>query len=292
MKVTFLMDNEAKSSRFLTEHGFSCWIETETPQGEKLNILFDTGQTDKFLTNAARLSIDIKSNHHTIISHGHYDHGGGLKALLSEAPHTGVTLSQDAFNVFVKGDVGESFYYAEKSIGLRESLLKEYPSSFNLIGQETVLEEGITLYTDLPHTYPLPQNDRLCKVGERKKMVKDDFSHEIYLFIEEGDQLFCFTGCAHRGVVNIMALAEEKFPEKKNLTLLGGFHLSRETENGQIEALDRFIRESSKNWQLVTGHCTGMEAFEKMKETLPCQVEYGYAGLSLEYPKKNPSEEF
>jgi 7,8-dihydropterin-6-yl-methyl-4-(beta-D-ribofuranosyl)aminobenzene 5'-phosphate synthase len=282
MKVTFLMDNEPKNAGFLCEHGFSCWIETETHGGDPLSILFDTAHSDRFLTNAARLGIDVKSNRYTVISHGHYDHGGGLSALFEQAPYSRVFLSEKAFDPLMKGDVGEKYFYAEKSIGLNTGLLKSQKDNLVPIGKKTELEDNIYLETDLEEPNKRPENSRLCRIDNEKTMIPDDFRHEIYLTVREQESLFIFTGCAHRGAANIMAMAQKNYPGGeggiKKYYLIGGFHLSQEKDNRQVELIKNFIQKSPASWHLVTGHCTGMKAYEELKDQLDCPVDYGYGG--------------
>lgn len=280
MDITILMDNEALSHSFLKEHGFSCLIETHC-EGRPVRILFDTGASDKFITNAARLDLNLKSSNFTLISHGHYDHGGGLNALLKEAPYSQIYLSDKAFAPLVKGDPGEKYFYSEKSLGLKESLLNSHRDNFHLLGEETKLEENITVITELEESHPRPANSRLCTIGEDGKMIEDSFDHEIYLAVEEEENLFIFTGCAHRGVVNIMSMAQEKFPHKKSYTMVGGFHLKGETGTEQVDLLSRFLNKTSCPWRLITGHCTGTEAYSQLKERLGDRVEYGKGGMSF-----------
>lgn len=273
------MDNLTKSPGFLGEHGFSCWIEREEKKDRPLPILFDTGASDKFLTNAARLGIDVKAAGYVLVSHGHNDHGGGLGPLLKEAPHSRVYLSDKAFEPHLKGDPGEKYFYGEKSIGLNTNLLKSKgDDTFVLLGERTAPETNIFIETNLNETYLRPANHRLCMVDSRGILVPDDFSHEIYLIILEGDDLYLFTGCAHRGITNILAMAQERYPGKRSYTAVGGFHLSKDVNDDQIQALGRLVVDSPAQWRLITGHCTGEVMFAKMKKNLPCPVFYGSAG--------------
>ena len=78
MKITTLLDNRTHSEKLKTEHGLSLYIETDDNQ----KILYDTGQSDLFMDNAAELGVDLTEIDMVIISHGHYDHIGGLTAFL------------------------------------------------------------------------------------------------------------------------------------------------------------------------------------------------------------------
>jgi len=278
MKITILSDNECRNGRYLTEHGFSCWIEAKASDGEPVNLLFDMGGSGQFLTNAARLGIDMRTAHYAVLSHGHYDHGGGIAPLLKEAPHIGIYLSSKAFEPHLKGEEGEKYFYSEKNIGLDSSLLKEHKSSFRFMDGETALEEGMILLPAAPARYALPPGRTLCRVDKKKKLTPDDFAHEIYLLVKEGDEVYLFTGCAHRGIANIAAMAKERFPEACRYTLIGGFHIKGDGENTQIGLLEEITRSEPDRWRFISGHCSGKEKVELLSSRLASSVAYGYAG--------------
>ena len=130
MKVTVLIENTSQRNDLTAEHGLSLYIETDTH-----NILFDTGQSGAFADNAAKLGIDLTQVDLCILSHGHYDHGGGLQTFLevnSGAP------------VYVSGYAFEPHYSQNGYIGLEPSL--QNSDRMILVSDTTVLAEGITLH--------------------------------------------------------------------------------------------------------------------------------------------------
>ena len=108
MKITALTENTSKTG-LPYEHGLSLYIETE-----KHNILFDTGQTELFAQNAGALGIDLGKVDIAVLSHGHYDHGGGLKSFLELNKTAPVYMSKFAFEPHYNG--------TQKYIGLDLSL--------------------------------------------------------------------------------------------------------------------------------------------------------------------------
>ena len=96
MRITALAENTSVSEKFGAEHGLSLYIETE-----KYNILFDMGQTELFSENAEKLGIDLSMADIAVLSHGHYDHGGGLKKFLSINDKATVYINRYAFSPII-----------------------------------------------------------------------------------------------------------------------------------------------------------------------------------------------
>jgi 7,8-dihydropterin-6-yl-methyl-4-(beta-D-ribofuranosyl)aminobenzene 5'-phosphate synthase len=241
MQITALVENSSLDKNLGTEHGLSLYIETGSRK-----ILFDMGQTELFADNARVLGIDLAGVDIAVLSHGHYDHGGGLKKFLDINRKAPVYLSRYAF---------EGHYHGrEKYIGLDTELTGN--ERLVSTGDETVIEEGLTLYScnDCQKTFPSgSQGLHMIKDGA---FLPEDFRHEQYLLIKEKGKRVVFSGCSHKGILNIV---EWFRPD----VLVGGFHFSKlpldETLAGYAEYLNRF------STVFYTCHCTGTEQFAFMK---------------------------
>ena len=99
MKITVLMENTAVSERYLCRHGLSLYIETQ-----RHKVLFDMGPDASFLENAKRLGVDISQVDVAFLSHGHYDHGGGLSAFLQENSRADVHVQAGVFGKYYAHD--------------------------------------------------------------------------------------------------------------------------------------------------------------------------------------------
>ena len=130
MKITSLVENISENENIGYEHGLSLFIETE-----KHNILFDMGQTDLFSENAEKLSIDLSSVDIAVLSHGHYDHGGGLSKFLLLNDKAKVYINKNAFGDYYNG--------TEKYIGLDKSLMGN--SRIILTEDFYEIEKGLSL---------------------------------------------------------------------------------------------------------------------------------------------------
>ena len=244
MKVVVLAENTSTNENLSCEHGLSLYIETGN-----YKILFDMGQTNLFAENANKLGIDLSEVDIAVLSHGHYDHGGGLKTFLEINKKAPVYISKYAFEPHYNG--------TEKYIGLDVSLQK----SERIVYTDDVIEiaKGLTLY----HCNAREKSYDLGSFGLTKKMgnafVPDDFLHEQYLCIEENGKKILFSGCSHKGILNIVEWFKPEI-------LVGGFHFSKlpldETLEGFAKRLDEY------DVMYYTCHCTGIEQHQFMKKSM------------------------
>ncbi len=238
MKIVVLAENTACCDRVQEEHGLSLYIETETNK-----ILFDMGQSDAFVRNAEALGVDLSQVDFAVLSHGHYDHGGGLEYFLQLNAKAPVYIHEAAF--------GNYYNAAEKYIGLPSSLMQ----SPRLVRGSGIRElcPGIRLFDCND------QNWRFDSYGLKRKegdcFVPDDFRHEQYLEISEGEQRYLFTGCSHKGIRNIALYFDPN-------VLIGGFHLNKEQDHQTL--CDIALTLTNRKIVCFTGHCTGEMQYATM----------------------------
>lgn len=259
MKIWTLMENTACSESFRSEHGLSLYLEVN---GKK--ILFDAGQSDAFLENAKRLGIDLGEADLAVLSHGHYDHGGGLAAFLQRNEKAPVYVSQYAF--------GEHLNANDRYIGLDPALRQS--GRLVMVSGDKTLAEGITLLSCEDRPYRIPVNPSGLQMREEGILKPEDFRHEQYLLIEEDGKRILVSGCSHRGIVNISTWIPCD-------VLIGGFHFMKMDPHGEE------IRQAAKellsgNTCYYTGHCTGAEQYAVMKEMMDDRLQYLSAGTVLE----------
>ena len=241
MRITALVENTANHPHVTAEHGLSLYIETA---GKR--ILFDMGQSDLFWRNAEALGIDLSRVDIAVVSHGHYDHGGGLATFLNGNETAPVYISRYAFE--------KHRNQAGKDIGLSPALsgcerLVFTDEAYEIAG-------GITLYSCNKRSRRHPTDDG----GMTAEGEAEDFRHEQYLLIEEGGKKVLVSGCSHKGVLNVA----EWF--KPNV-LVGGFHLSKYPCDGDLTAVAGQL--ATYDTDYLTCHCTGVEQYEWMRSSLP-----------------------
>lgn len=263
MKISILMDNTPCREGFLFEHGLSLYLETE---GRR--ILFDMGQSKGFQRNAERLGINLAKVELAVISHGHYDHGGGLETFLRLNAHAPVYVSRYAFEPCYSG--------AERYIGLQASLAANPRLRQTLETQS--LGGSLSLHA-CNEALPRPsrmEGEGLYTLRDGKRIL-DDFRHEQYLLIREGGRRIVISGCSHKGVENIVEWLK---PD----VLVGGFHWMKIDPQGPQRAAmeaaaDRLL---SKPVQYYTCHCTGLTQYAALKPRMGERLVYLAAGAQVE----------
>ena len=256
MQITILSENTSNSAEFGAEHGLSMYIETQ-----HYRILFDMGQSSLFSENAERCGVDINKVDFAVLSHGHYDHGGGLARFLEINDHAPVYMSEFAFEAHYNG--------TEKYIGLDVSLSKN--PRFHYVKETEKIANGVMVVTLNNNAKQYKIDSAGLKLKENGVFVPEDFRHEQYLLIEEDGKKVLFSGCSHKGILDIV---EYFMPD----VLIGGFHFSKlpldETLTEYANMLNRYATD------FYTCHCTGIAQFAHLKQTMP-RLRYLSAGETI-----------
>jgi len=260
MKVTTLLENSACREDLGSAHGLSLYIETKEHK-----ILFDMGPDEQFWDNAEKLGIDLREVDIAVLSHGHYDHGGGTELFLHRNEKAKLYIHKEAFGEYLTLAGNK-----EKYIGLPESL-KEFSSRMVLCEGAQVIDENLLLFSGVEgEKLPSHANDTL-HVRRGDKVLRDRFCHEQNLLVQEGDHCVLFAGCAHSGIVNILDAAEALAPCPIK-AVFAGFHLYNPSLHASepkelVTAVGEVLR-GKKIERYFTGHCTGEEACLWLEELL------------------------
>lgn len=266
MKAVTLFENTALRDDLASAHGLSVYLETP-----KHKILCDMGPNDAFWDNAEKLNIDLTQVDIAFLSHGHYDHSGGLLRFLRENRKAKVYLSKEAFGQFYYIAPGEKTRY----IGI-DPALKEFSDRLVLTGDQLIIDDELQVFSDIRtadyHSYA---NENLFRLVDGA-YLKENFHHEQDLLITAQGKTVLVAGCAHRGIVNILRRAEELTAGKMD-HVLSGFHLYTQGEltAAQWELIDAVRHElmARKQTHFYTGHCTGETPFRIMKEQMGSQMD-------------------
>lgn len=251
MKIITLVEDVCGNEICGYEHGLCIYVETE-----KHKLLLDTGATDLFLKNAKALGVDLSQVDTVILSHGHYDHSGGILKFAQINPSAKIYMQRSA-----SGD----YYHGERYIGMDREIA-ELPQ-VQLLDGDFKIDDELSVFSNITGRKFWPQSNLVLKKRVNGEEVQDDFAHEqcLVIFGEQGNYLL--SGCAHNGILNILDRYKQIYGEVPR-AVISGFHMMKKSEYEEEEIkMIRCTAEELCNMETVfyTGHCTGERAFELMK---------------------------
>ena len=260
LRITVLAENTARKTDLLAEHGWSVWIEAD---GRR--ILFDTGQGHVLGHNAKQLNISLGAAEMVAISHGHYDHTGGLKDVLDATGQVDLYLHPAAMEKrYVRRETPP---HIEIGIGnWTEQSLRAATRSLTWTIEPTELAPGIGLTGEIPR-----RNDFEDTGGpfyrDESCTDPDPLLDDQALYIETAAGLVVVLGCAHAGVVNTLDYIGELTHGRPIHAVMGGWHLVQATPERVEATIEGLIRHGVR--RVGTAHCTGMRAAAHFWSRLP-----------------------
>lgn len=264
MKIVVLMEDTCGNANCYFEHGLSLYIETK-----KHRILFDTGASAKTLDNAIRLGIDLTKVDIVVLSHGHYDHAGGILEFSK--------LNSKAV-IYMQKDVDGDYYHGDKYIGIDKEIMKL--PQICLLDGDLKIDDELLIYTHITGRRLFAKSNLELSKRIANQDIQDSFHHEQCLVISQNNQWILLSGCAHNGILNILDRYYELFQAFPDM-VISGFHMKKKTELTDLEKED--IRKTAlelKKMDTVfyTGHCTGIQAFDIMKKIMLEKLFYIHSG--------------
>ncbi len=272
MIIKCLIENNRISNEIYSEHGLSLFIDDGFNK-----YLFDTGQSNNFIENAKLMGVRLEDIEYTIISHGHYDHGGGLLNFLKINSKSKIFIHRKSF--------GKKFNIKQdtrKEIGLDKNLLN-FKNRFTFVDNSIDINKNASLFTNYSHGFQPPKGNSTLFKETSKGIVNDDFKHEINLNIQNKGFNYLFTGCSHNGILNIITSHYNKYSKKINY-LFGGFHLKNLdiTKNHQyLDTLSYNLNKFNID-KIYTCHCTGIDKYKYLSKKTN-NLSYLHSGESLKF---------
>ena len=277
MRIVNLIENTEGHEGCVYAHGLSFYAETS-----KHKLLLDLGPSEETLRNAEKLGIDLSEIDTVILSHGHYDHSGGIMPFAGLNPDAAVYMQASAdADYFSDGGEkagGERYRY----IGI-DKAISELPQVVKLKGDHRIDDE-LELFTIKKRSHALPFTNKRLLIKENGGFVNDDFAHEQYLVIRDGDRRILISGCAHNGILSILDAFKDKYGTAPD-AVISGFHLMKKTKYTDEELREIIdISKELKKYptQFFTCHCTGMPAYRIMKLTMGEKLQYVHTGEEVD----------
>lgn len=276
VRVTTLIENNPDDeNQLLHEHGLSLYIEVDD-----VRILFDTGQSGDFIKNAKVLDKSLDELDYVIISHGHYDHSGGLQKLVNEYKIPNLIIGEEFFRPKYKMiEVGPIKEFKYNGVSFDEDYLANHQIPVIKVKEEIMnLSDQIMLFHHFERTNEFEHKNDQLVVKKESGFIIDKFEEELVLGIVSNQGLIVIVGCSHVGIINILSSISEK--TKLPITaVIGGTHLIGASQ-------DRIMRTihacEHMDLQLVAlSHCTGVEGMLKMKDTYKELFVYNKTGTII-----------
>jgi len=275
-RLTILCENSVghHPSDIIGEHGFSCFLETDNG-----NYLFDTGQGFSIIQNAMALNIDLRTIDAILISHGHYDHTGGLPAVLKVKGVVDVYAHNDIFARRISSKNGVS-----RDIGIpyRRHYLESLGARFKLGFQMVETGPGVYLTGEIPRQSSFEKDDPNMTLitSDGQRIHPDPLLDDLSLVVETEKGLIIVLGCAHAGMINIINYVIKQLSNDHIFAIIGGTHLGFATDRQFDETLK--VIDKYKIEHIGVSHCTGLEKAALLHAHLGNRFFFGSVGAVLE----------
>jgi len=264
LRLTVIVEDSTsmENPNLLAKHGLSLLVEVEMEDSKQLTLMMDTGPSaDVTLSNMQSMTINPQEIDLIMLSHGHYDHTGGLLGVLRKVGRqTLVIVHPRAFNPKLK------LKPSIKSIGSPYSLsVIERAGGVVLRARNSVaLAEGISTSGEIERGTTFEGVEGFWTI-DNGMFMKDDMVDDQALLIRIQDKgLGVITGCAHAGIINTIRHAQKVMDIDKVYAVVGGFHLAQ-ANNERIETTIRELT-SLNPTMICPCHCTGFKATKQLTE--------------------------
>lgn len=267
MISTIIIDN-ISNKRLKSEWGLSILIEEN---GKK--VLLDFGASRKFMDNAEKLGIDLNDIDISVLSHAHYDHGNGIPFFLEFNKKAKVYMEEET-----KENCYTMINVRRRYEGLPKGTLKKYKDRIIYVNELTEITDGFYILPHIkPHLEIGIQEGMFLK--EEKGYSIDNLMHEESLVVRTKEGLVVFSSCSHIGIDNIIKEVRSTFKNEKIYSVIGGFHLYNKTDE-YVKDLGYRLKELDVK-HIYTGHCTGMRAYNILKDVLGDRLNKIETGLII-----------
>ncbi len=275
MKILNLIEDTKGRSDLTNAHGLSFYIETKMHK-----IILDLGPSEDTIHNARTLDVDLAEVDTVILSHGHYDHSGGIIPF-TKINDKAIIYMQDNVTKEYYADDGQNAIARYRYIGIDKDISNL--SQVRFVNGDFKIDDELELFVINNKKHEIPFTNRRLLVKEGDTFKQDDFNHEHFLVVHQNGKSYLMSGCAHNGMLNIIEEYIDRYGTAPDV-VVSGFHLAKKKEYSETEVEEiRALAEELKKYptRFVTCHCTGMKAFGLMKEIMGDKLEYVHTGEEI-----------
>lgn len=271
-RLTVVVDNKAAEG-LVAEHGFSLLIETD-----EQTILFDTGEKKALLSNMEALKIKPEKISTLVLSHGHYDHTGGVAEMLKRNRKLEIYLHAGVFQPRYSLDE-EKPVIVKMPLAAMEAVMHHPDNKTHWLTKPMELSSKVGISGPIPRVNDYEDTGGsfyLDPEGRETDTLKDD----VAMWFKGDEGLVVCLGCCHSGLVNTLTRVTEITGEKRIALVLGGMHLlnaSSKRLEKTVEALAAFDIK-----RIIACHCSGESAVEYLNAHLNADISMGQAGMIIE----------
>ena len=276
VRLTVLCDNVVGIVGGIGEHGYAIFIETEGGP-----YLFDTGSGIGILSNAKLLEKDLRSVQKIFLSHGHYDHTGGLSDVLDFANPVSVyahpAIFDEKYSVSKKNDRTESRFIG---IPQRRALLEAKGAIFQLDMGFREVGEGLFLTGEIPRVTGFEAGEDRLTVKLNDTFTPDTFPDDQALVLSTKKGLIMLLGCSHAGTINTLQYVQSKFKDEPVYAVIGGTHWGFMEEKDFASSIE--ILKKMNISMIGVSHCTGIPVAHRLMNEFGNHVFYASVGTVIE----------
>lgn len=282
LEIITLSENTSGGRRgILAEWGLSMLAKAEGRY-----ILLDTGGSFTTVHNADVLGVDLHQVETIVLSHGHYDHTGGLLSVLARVRKEEVEIigHPDIWSrKYGKNKKSGAFRYA--GIPFSREALEGLGARFTLTTDPTWITEDIVASGEEPTATDFEKVADTLYLKEGEQFIPDPMADDQSIFLKTDLGLILLLGCAHRGVINILNYARELTGMEQVYLILGGTHLISVSEEQITRTIEAFKEAGVQH--IGVSHCTGQQGAARLALAFGERFFYNNAGAIIRFPLKH-----